>query len=78
MLAEMGEQSTHDPRLLASQQSPCDEQVSSGKTGAEAPGARKIGGCDLGPISVRSTSPAAHSLEQIPERALQHQLLNQS
>ncbi len=42
-----GRTSTHDPRLLASQQSPCDEQVSSGNTGAEAPGARKISRCDL-------------------------------
>src|SRR5207253_1208323 len=32
----------------------------------------------LGPISDRSTPPAAHSLERILERALQHQLLNQS
>src|SRR5438876_283056 len=42
-----GRTSTHDPRLLASQQSPCDEQVSSGNTGAEAPGTRKISRCDL-------------------------------
>src|SRR5229473_831472 len=32
----------------------------------------------LGPIRSRSTPPAAHSLEQILERALQHQLLNVS
>src|SRR6267378_1798513 len=32
----------------------------------------------LGPISLRSTPPAAHSLEQILERALQHQLWNES
>ena len=32
----------------------------------------------LGPISLRSTPPAAHSLEPILERALQHQLLNES
>jgi len=42
-----GRTSTHDPRLLASQQSSCDEQVSSGNTGAETPGTRKIGRCDL-------------------------------
>jgi hypothetical protein len=42
-----GRTSTHDQGLLTSQQSPCDEQVSSGDTGAEAPGARKIGRCDL-------------------------------
>src|SRR6266576_1102929 len=32
----------------------------------------------LGPISDRSTPPAAHSLERILERALQHQLLYES
>jgi hypothetical protein len=42
-----GRTSTHDPRLLASQQSPCDQQISSGNTGAEAPGARKISRCHL-------------------------------
>src|SRR5712664_1767373 len=42
-----GRTSTHDPRLFASQQSPCDEQVSLGNTGAEAPGARKTSRCDL-------------------------------
>ncbi len=31
-----------------------------------------------GPIRSRSTPPAAHSLEQILERALQQQLLNES
>src|SRR6266436_2579483 len=32
----------------------------------------------LGPISLRSTPPAAYSLERTLERALQHQLLNES
>src|SRR6516162_543028 len=40
-----GRTSTHDPRLLASQQSPCDQQVSSSDSGEQTPGAREIGGC---------------------------------
>src|SRR6266566_2585889 len=42
-----GRTSTHDPRLLASQQSPCDEQVSSSNAGEQTFGARQAGGCDL-------------------------------
>jgi len=42
-----GRTSTHDPRLLTTQQSLHDEQVSSSNTGAEALGARKTGGCHL-------------------------------
>ena len=42
-----GRTSTHDPRLLASQQSPCDEQVSSSNIAEQTPGAREIGRCYL-------------------------------
>src|SRR5437879_11597962 len=42
-----GRTSTHDPRLLASQQSPCDEQVSSSNAGEQTLGARQAGGCHL-------------------------------
>src|SRR5712692_1214948 len=37
-----GRTSTHDPRLLASQQSSCDQQVSSSNTGAQAPAQGKL------------------------------------
>jgi len=42
-----GRTSTHDPRLLASQQSPCDEQVSSSDVAEQTPGTREIGRCYL-------------------------------
>ena len=42
-----GRTSTHDPRLLASQQSPCDEQVSPSHTGEQTFGAWQAGGCHL-------------------------------
>lgn len=42
-----GRTSTHDPRLLASQQSPWDEQVSSSNVAEQTPGTREIGRCYL-------------------------------
>jgi hypothetical protein len=42
-----GRTSTHDPRLLASQQSPCDEQVSSSNAGEQTLGAGQAGECHL-------------------------------
>ena len=42
-----GGTSAHHPRLLAAQQSACDEQVSSGNTGKQAPGSGEIGGGHL-------------------------------
>ena len=42
-----GGTSTHDPRLLASHQSSCDEQVSSSNAGEKTPRASKVGRCHL-------------------------------
>src|SRR6267142_883235 len=42
-----GRTSTHDPQLLASQQSPCDEQVSSSNVAEQTPWHKEIGRCYL-------------------------------
>ena len=42
-----GRTPTHDPRLLASQQSACNQQVSSGNDEEQALGAGQTGGCHL-------------------------------
>ena len=47
MLAEMGEHSTHGPRLLAAQQPSCHERVSAGTIEDQTLGTRQIGRRDF-------------------------------
>src|SRR5580658_7215400 len=65
-----GRTSTHDPRLLASQQSPCDEQVSSSNVAEQTPGARKISRCDLAGWRAVGEQINSHSIVGAGERVL--------
>src|SRR5713226_8655554 len=69
-----GRTSTHDPRLLASQQSSCDQQVSSSNTGAQAPGARKTSRCYLAGRFVVGEQINSHSVAGAGERVLAERL----
>jgi len=65
-----GGTSAHHPRLLAAQQSACDEQVSSGNSGKQAPGAGEIGGGHPARGFAAGDQIDAHSIvaaeEQVP------------
>jgi hypothetical protein len=63
-----GRTSTHDPRLLAPQQSPCGEQVSSSHSGEQTTGAREIGGCDLARWCAAGEQINTHSVVGVGER----------
>jgi hypothetical protein len=65
-----GRTSTHDPRLLASQQSPCDEQVSSSNAGEQTPGTREIGRCYLAGWRAVGEQINSHSVVDAGARGL--------
>jgi hypothetical protein len=65
-----GGTSTHDPRLLAAQQSPCDEQVSSSNVAEQTLGAREVGRCDLAGRFAFGEQLNSHSVVGARERVL--------
>jgi hypothetical protein len=63
-----GRTSTHDPRLLALQQSPCDEQVSSSNVAEQTLGTRKIVRCYLARWRAVGEQINSHSVVGVGER----------